>query len=107
MRDEGRNPFNIKAHREVCPTSTYGVKVDDLLTVNNRESRVVCGGRGAPEVNNLVFTKRQKHIYANSTHETTYMDGWMDGLIVTKAGLNDSLAQSKRFIGTSRGGLDR
>ena len=28
-------------------------------------------GGGAPEVNNLVYTKRQKHIYAISTHETT------------------------------------
>ena len=64
---------HIKAHREVCPTSTYCVKVDDLLTGNNRESRVVGKGRGAPEVNNLVYTKRQKHIYAISTHETTLL----------------------------------
>ena len=46
------------------------MKVDDLLTVNNRESRVV-GEGGAPEVNNLVYTKRQKHIYGNWKHETT------------------------------------
>ena len=26
---------------------------------------------GAPEANNLVYTKRQKHMHANSTHETT------------------------------------
>ena len=71
--DEGRNSLNIKAHREVCPTSTYCVKVDDLLTVNNRESRVV-GDGGAPEVNNLVYMKRQKHSYAISTHETTSPD---------------------------------
>ena len=30
------------------------------------------GVGGAPEVNNLVYTKRQKHNYAYSTHETTY-----------------------------------
>ena len=36
----------------------------------NRES-LKGGGWGAPEVNNLVCTKRQKHINANSTHETT------------------------------------
>ena len=31
-------------------------------------------GGGAPEVNvnNLVYTKRQKQMHANSTHETTY-----------------------------------
>ena len=40
------------------------------LTAINIESLRV-GGWGAPEVNNLVCTKRQKHINANSTHETT------------------------------------
>ena len=29
------------------------------------------GGRGEPEANNLVYTKRQKHIYAIRKHETT------------------------------------
>ena len=29
------------------------------------------GERGATETNNLVCTKKQKHIYGNSTHETT------------------------------------
>ena len=29
------------------------------------------GGEGATETNNLVCTKKQKHIYGNSTHETT------------------------------------
>ena len=43
----------------------------------NRESLRV-GGWGAPEVNNLVYTKRQKHINANSTHETTaQMHEWV------------------------------
>ena len=60
----------IQAHRKVCLTSTHYVKVDDLLT----EKAVVCDGRGergATETNNLVCTKKQKHIYGNSTHETT------------------------------------
>ena len=38
------------------------------------EKAVVCDGRGergATEINNLVCTKKQKHIYGNSTHETT------------------------------------
>ena len=29
------------------------------------------GERGATETNNLVCMKKQKHIYDNSTHETT------------------------------------
>ena len=59
-----------QAHRKVCLTFTHYVKVDDLLT----EKAVVCDGRGergATETNNLVCTKKQKHIYGNSTHETT------------------------------------
>ena len=50
------------------------MKVDDLLT----EKAVVCDGRGergATETNNLVCTKKQKHIYGNSTHETTRSNG--------------------------------
>ena len=50
------------------------MKVDDLLTVNAREKAVVGwdgGGRGEPEANNLVCTKRRKHIYAIRKHETT------------------------------------
>ena len=62
--------LNIKAHRKACPTFTYYVKVDDLLTEKAGGVPRV-GGGGAPEANNLVCTKRQKHIYANSTHETT------------------------------------
>ena len=30
------------------------------------------GGWGEPEANNLVDTKRRKHIYAIRKHETTY-----------------------------------
>ena len=30
------------------------------------------GRGGAPEANKLVYTKRQNHIYAISTHETTF-----------------------------------
>ena len=48
----------------------YCVKVDDLLTVNDREKAVV-GVGGEPEANNLVYTKRRKHIYAIRKHETT------------------------------------
>ena len=71
MRDEGRNAPEIKAHREVWPFLIYCVKVDDLLTVNDREKAV--GGRwGEPDVNNLVYTKRRKDIYANKKHETTF-----------------------------------
>ena len=54
-------------------TSTHYAKVDDLLT----EKAVVCDGRGergATETNNLVCTEKQKHIYGNSTHETTNGD---------------------------------
>ena len=32
------------------------------------------GGGGKPEVNNLVYTKRRKDIYANRKHETTVND---------------------------------
>ena len=49
------------------------MKVDDSLT----EKAVVCdarGERGATESNNLVCTEKQKHIYGNSTHETTKED---------------------------------
>ena len=67
MRDEGKNFFNIKAHSKVCQNFIFCVKVDDLLT-----EKAWGGGRGeAPEVNNVVYTKRQKHFNANSTHETT------------------------------------
>ena len=62
--------YYVQAHRKVCLTSTHYVKVDDLLT----EKAVVCDGRGergATETNNLVCTKKQKHIYGNYTHETT------------------------------------
>ena len=46
----------------------------NILTVNDREKAVVGvgGGRGEPEANNLVYTKRRKHIYAIRKHETTY-----------------------------------
>ena len=44
VRDEGRNAPEIKAHREVWPFLIYCVKVDDLLTVNDREKAV--GGWG-------------------------------------------------------------
>ena len=50
------------------------MKVDDLLTVNNRESSGVVGERGEPEVNNLMYTKKQKHIYAIRKHETTFIN---------------------------------
>ena len=70
MRDEGRNAPEIKAHREVWPFLIYCVKVDDLLTVNDRE-KAAGGVGGEPEVNNLMYTKRQKDIYAIRKHETT------------------------------------
>ena len=49
----------------------YCVKVYDLLTVNDREKAAVGVGGGEPKVNNLVYTKRQKDIYATRKHETT------------------------------------
>ena len=49
------------------------MKVDDLLTGKAGGVRER-GGRGAPEANNLVCTKRQKYIYGNNTHETTSDD---------------------------------
>ena len=58
MRDEGRNAPEIKAHREVWPQG---------------ESREGEGGGGIRVLllNNLVYTKRRKDIYANRKHETT------------------------------------
>ena len=59
----------------VLISASYCVKVDDLLTVNNTEKPVVWWGRGggATKVNNLVYTKMQKHIYAIRKHETTIL----------------------------------
>ena len=51
----------------------YCVKVDDLLTLNDREKAVGGVGGGEPEVNNLVYTKRRKDMYANRKHETTHV----------------------------------
>ena len=50
VRDEGRNAPEIKAHREVWPFLIYCVKVDDLLTVNDREKAVVGVGVGNPRL---------------------------------------------------------
>ena len=49
------NALEIKAHREVWP---------------QRESN----GGGEPEVNNLVYRKRRKDIYANRKHETSELE---------------------------------
>ena len=51
--------------------------VQSQYSVNQYIGREILrgGGWGAPEVNNLVYTKRQKHNNANSTHETTNHNG--------------------------------
>ena len=51
--------------------SIYCVKVDNLPTVNDREKAAGGVGGGESEVNNLMYTKRQKDIYAIRKHETT------------------------------------
>ena len=68
------------------------------------------GERGEPEVNNLVYTKRQKHIYAIRKHETTqdilqmqktfkfmYYMLWY----VTAGSINKMYSLSAMFIETS------